>query len=195
MKKQITIQQYRNIDLGIMLVIQLISQALIHFAANSWFPDQLYVVSPVAAVTVLVMMRWGGFAAIHAMVGGLVFTALSGGNPGHYLIYGLGNAGALLALLAFRLFDKERIRKSAFLSLMLALLVQALMWLGLAGMAALFGNEPAACLSFITTDILSGLFTLLIVWVVRRIDGLFEDQKHYLIRMERERQAERRESH
>lgn len=186
MKKQITIQQYRNIDLGIMLVIQLISQALIHFAANSWFPDQLYVVSPVAAVTVLVMMRWGGFAAIHAMVGGLVFTALSGGNPSHYLIYGLGNAGALLALLAFRLFDKERIRKSAFLSLMLALLVQALMWLGRGAMAALTGQPWQACLSFVTTDILSGLFTLVIIWAARRVDGLFEDQKNYLLRIQSE---------
>ena len=195
MKRQISFQQYRNIDLIILLVILAVCQLLTHLAVSFWFPEQLYVVSPIAGLTAVVMMRWSGFAAIHAVLGGLLFAVLSGGTWQQILIYAVGNLAALLMLLMLKRLGKERVRSSGFLSLMFGLGVQALMWLGRAGMAALFGNEPAACLSFITTDILSGLFTLLIVWVVRRIDGLFEDQKHYLLRMERERQAERRESH
>ncbi len=193
MKKQITVEQYRGIDLTILLVVQVVCQVLIHFAANRWFADQLFVVSPVAVMTALVMMRWGGYAAIHAVVGGLIFTALAGGNAQQGLIYGVGNGLSLLTLLMFVFFDKERIRKSGFLSLMLALCIQVLMWLGRAAMAAVLGYNLEACLGFITTDVLSGLFTLVIIWAARRVDGLFEDQKNYLLRIHRQQEAEGRE--
>ena len=71
--------------------------------------------------------------------------------------------------------------------------VQILMWLGRAAAACLLGFAPAACIGFITTDILSGLFTLVIVWVSRRVEGLFEDQKNYLLRIQKEQQVERGE--
>lgn len=193
MKQQITLEQYRNIDLGILMIVLAVCQALIHIAASRWYPEQLYIVSPVAAVVTLVMMRWSGWAAVHALLGGLLYTALSGGTWQQYLIFGGGNLAAMAALLFARIFGKERIRQDAFLSLMLALCVQLLMQLGRSALAALLGFDAAACLGFITTDILSGLFTLLIIWIVRRIDGLFEDQKHYLLRIQSENQVEGRD--
>jgi hypothetical protein len=45
------------------------------------------------------------------------------------------------------------------------------------------GTEPAACLGFFTTDALSLLFTGLILWVARLLDGIFENQRHYLLRI------------
>lgn len=193
MERQISLSQYRNIDLVILLIVLAVSQLLIYLASALWFPEQLYVVAPVAAVVALVMMRWSGWAGVHAVLGGVLFTALSGGAWQQFLIYGVGNGAALAALLMLRLFGKERIRQSAFLSLMFALLVQLLMWLGRAAVAALLGYSASVCLGFITTDILSGLFTLFIIWIVRRIDGLFEDQKHYLLRIQSENQVEGRE--
>ncbi len=185
MNRQISFQQYRTIDLSILAVLLVASQVMIRFALTFW-PEQLYIVSPVAAVVTVVMMRWSGYAAIHAAVGGIAFTLLSGGTWEHMVIYGLGNLASMLALVMFRIFGKERIRKDAFLSLTFALLVQLLMQLGRAGMAALLGNSGAACLGFITTDILSELFTLFVIWIARRIEGLFEDQKNYLLRMQSE---------
>ena len=93
----------------------------------------------------------------------------------------------------FQIFDKERGRQSAFLSLIFALCVQLLMQLGRAAVAMALGNPANVCIGFITTDSLSDLFTLLVIWVARRVEGLFEDQKHYLLRLERERQDEGRE--
>lgn len=193
MKRQISFEQYRTIDLTILLVFLVISQFLAHLAVSVWFPEQLYVASPIAGLTALVMMRWGGYSAIHALLGGVLYAVLCGGNWKHILIYGIGNLVSMLALVMLKKPGKERVRTSGFLSLMFGLCVQVLMWLGRFGAAILLGNEIAAGFGFITTDVLSGLFTLLIIWVIRRIDGLFEDQKHYLLRMERERQAERRE--
>lgn len=192
MKQQISFQQYRAIDLGIMAILLAVSQLLIQFAVSVWFPEQLYVVSPVAVVVTLVMMRWGLWAAIHALLGGILFAVLAGGGTHHILIYGGGNLLAMAALLMFKFFDKERVRQSAFLSLVLALCVQLLMQVGRSCVALAMGTEPAVCLGFITTDSLSDIFTLFVIWIARRVEGLFEDQKHYLLRIQRERQAEGR---
>lgn len=193
MQKQITFEKYRSIDLGILAVLLTASQILIAVAVKFWFPNELYIVSPVAAITALVMMRWSGYAAIHALLGGLLYTLLSGGDWQQYIIYGVGNLASLLALVLFKVFGKERIRSNVVLALVYALCTQLLMQLGRAGLAALFGHSAATCLGFITTDALSGLFTLFVIWIVRRIEGLFEDQKTYLLRIERERQLEGRE--
>ncbi len=189
MNRQISFSQYRTIDLVIMTAVLAISQYFIFVASSYWYPDQLYVVSPVAAIVALVMMRWSGYAAIHAVFGGAFFTALSGGTWQHFIIYGVGNLLSMLALLMFRVYDKERVRQDAFLALAFALCTQLLMQLGRAGIAAIFGFPAAACLGFITTDILSAIFTLFIIWIVRRIEGLFEDQKHYLLRIQSEHKS------
>lgn len=193
MKRQISFSQYRAIDLGILSVVLVVCQFLTHMATSFWFPEQLYVVSPVAGMTALVMMRWSGWAAIPAVLGGLVFALLSGGNGGHLLIYGAGNLAAMLALILFRIFGKERIRKESFLAVVYAIAVQLLMQLGRAGLALVLGNDAAACFGFITTDALSILFSVFIVWTVRRVEGLFEDQKNYLLRIQKEQQVERGE--
>ena len=121
MKQQISFQQYRSIDLGLLGIFMAVSQLLIQFAVSKWFPGQLYVVSPVATVVALVMMRWGPWAAIHAVVGGVLFAVLAGGGMDHILIYGAGNLLSLAALLMFKVYDKERVRQSALLTILFAL--------------------------------------------------------------------------
>lgn len=193
MNKQISLQQYRNIDLTILLVVQSVSQTLIYKASTTWFADQIYIVSPVAAVTALVMMRWSGCGAIHAVVGGVLYALIAGGSWQQVLIYGLGNLFSLAALLMLKLLGKERIRKDALLTILFALCAQILMQFGRSGVAAVLGYPAGICLGFITTDLLSCLFSMVIIWSVRRIDGLFEDQKHYLLRVQREQEVERGE--
>ncbi len=191
MNKQITLQQYRNIDLTILLIVQTVSQAIIYIASTTWFADQLYIVSPVAAVTALVMMRWSGFAAVTAGLGGVAYALIAGGSWQQVLIYGVGNLASMAALLMLKWLTKERIRKDALLSILFALCTQLLMQLGRSAVAAMLGYPAGVCLGFITTDILSGLFSMVIVWSIRRIDGLFEDQKQYLLRIQREHKVER----
>ncbi len=193
MKRQISFSQYRAIDLAIMAVLLTVSQAVISIASTTIYADQLYVASTVAAVTGLVMMRWNGWAAIHAVLGGVVYGVLSGGSLQQILIYSAGNLASLLALLLLKLLGKEKVRKNAVLTILFAFCVQLLMQLGRAAVAFLFGTPAAACIGFITTDALSILFTIVILWVARRIEGLFEDQKNYLLRIQKEQQVERGE--
>lgn len=149
MNQQISFSQYRTIDLSILAVVLAVSQSLVTLASSLWFPDQLYVVSPVAGVVGLGMMRWGGWAAVHAVLGGILFTALSHGTAQHFIIYGVGNLLSMLALVLFKIFGKERIRKDALLTLAFALRVQVLMQLGRAGIALVLGTPlpPVLALS------------------------------------------------
>jgi hypothetical protein len=77
----------------------------------------------------------------------------------------------------------ERIRLDPLLSIGFGLLTLLLMQLGRALVALVFGTPFQACLGFFTTDALSLLFTGLIIWVARRLDGIFENQRHYLLRI------------
>lgn len=187
MNRQISLSQYRTIDLSILTGLMAASQLVIHLAVSCFYAEQTgYIVSPVAAVVALVMMRWSLFAAIPAVLGGVILTALSGGTAEQTLIYSVGNLLSMLAMLYLKLVGKERVRGNAVLALVFAAMVQLLMQLGRAGVAALLGHPLLACWDFITTDAMSILFTMVIIWIVRRVEGLFEDQKHYLLRIQQE---------
>ena len=121
MGPHLTFKQYRRIDLAIFAAILALTEFLIVRAAKSWFPDQLYTVSVTAAVTAIVLMRWGPFAGIHAALGGLVYAWTSDGNLQQFVIYVVGNVLSMAAILLFKAFGKEKIRKSFLLTLLFAL--------------------------------------------------------------------------
>ena len=183
MKRQFSFQQYRAIDLAMFAALLCITETMIVKAATWWFPDQLYTVSVVGAVTAIVLMRWGPWAAIHAVLGGAVFCLASHGSAKQLLIYCAGNLFSLAMLLPLKYLGGERIRLDGFLSVLFGVCTLLLMQLGRALVAFVMGTEFQTCLGFFTTDALSLLFTGLILWVARRLDGIFENQRHYLLRI------------
>ena len=186
MKRRISFRQYRAIDLALFAAMLCVSEWLLVTAATRWFPDQLYTVSLVGALTAIVMLRWGPWAAIHAALGGLVFALASHGSGKQLLIYAGGNLLSLLMLLPLRRLGGEKIRSDGFLSVCFGLAALLLMQLGRMLLAMAFGAPPRNALGFFTTDTLSLLFTGLILWIARRADGILEDQKHYLLRIHKE---------
>ena len=54
---------------------------------------------------------------------------------------------------------------------------------GRALIALMTGTPPAGLLLFVTADSITYVFTLVIVWIASRLDGILEDQKHYLERI------------
>ena len=168
-----------------------ISETLIVNAAIRWYPDQLYTVSVSAAITAIVMMRWGGWAAIHAVLGGIVYCLAAKGTAQQFMIYGIGNLFGLLSLLMIRLLGKDRICGNVLLVLLFALCTQLFMQMGRACIAVINGAAFETGIHFITTDALSGLFTMVIVWIASRLDGVFEDQISYLLRVQKEAEEEK----
>ena len=185
MKRQRTWKEYRAIDLALLAAALAVFEFIIVRAANWWFPGQPFTVSLAAAMTSIVYMRWGAWGAIHAVEAGFVFCFFSGASGKQFFIYCIGNLVSVLAVLLLKALGKERVR-TGHLSLIFPLLVQVLMQAGRAAAALLMGAEPANTVGFFTTDSLSLLFTFVIIWIARKLDGVYEDQKHYLLRIHAE---------
>lgn len=191
MKRQLSLEEYRTIDLALFAVILALFEFLIvRFAIVSY-----YTVSLVAVITAVVYMRWGWWGAIHAALGGVLFCLYySGVAPAdqpvgwtQYIIYTLGNLFSLAAVPALKKLGPERVRGSAVTSLLFSLAVILLMQGGRAVVAlALGAATPATAPGYFTGDALSVLFTLVVTWIVRRLDGVFEEQRHYLARVREE---------
>lgn len=187
MKRYLTLAQYRNLDLTLFALMLCGSEFIISTAATRWFPGQPFTVSITAALCAIVLMRWGGWAAIHAAAGAVVYCFVTGATPRQLLIYTLGNLACLLSLLLLKAIGGERIRKDLALSLLFAEATLLFMQLGRAAVAVLLGAEPLGCIGFFTTDALSGVFAMAIVYIVRQLDGVFENQKIYLIRVQKQK--------
>ena len=169
----------------------MVFETVVVTAARRWFPNEPWAVSVTPAITAIMLMRWGPWAAIHAALGGAVFCYMSRASGAQYLIYIIGNLASMGALFIRKRWTPEGIREGVGKSLIFALAVTLLMQLGRAAMAVITGNPAAAALGFFTTDVVTLLFTLVLVWIARRLDGIFEDQKHYLLRVHEQEKEER----
>jgi len=191
LQKRRTVKQYRALDLAMFALMLTVAETLAVTAARRWFPNEPYTVSVTPAITCIVMMRWGPWAGLHAALGGVIFCLTSGAGIVHYAIYGLGNLLSLAALGYVKAATPEGIRESVWKSLALALMVTLLMQLGRALVAVALGSAPTAALGFFTTDVITLLFTLVLIWIARRLDGIFEEQNHYLLRLRQQENEER----
>ena len=188
--KALTFKQYRTANIILMTLIFVIAESAVTLGANLWFRELPYVLSLAVFFVSLEMMRWHGYAAIAALASGLAFCAASGAAPTQYLIYCVGNLFMLFGLFFLKKAGRERIRESSLLSIGYVLTVFLLAQLGRYIMALFFGADPRMLVQFVTTDALSALFAVVAVLIVRNIEGIFEDQKSYLLRLEAERENE-----
>lgn len=186
MKNQLTLSQYRNLDLtAFALMYAVFEYIIVRAATGSVFRDQAFTVSLAAAITSIVYMRWGAWGGIHAALSGALYCLYSGGSPRQYLIYIVGNLFSLPMALVLKKAGPERVRTGSWSFILFPLAVIVLMQAGRAVVALALGASAAAALGFFTTDSLSALFTAVIIWIVHQLDGVYEDQKHYLLRIQK----------
>ena len=187
MNRQYSADTYRVIDLTLFAVMLCVFESLIVRASNSLvFRDQPFTVSLAAAIVSIVFMRWGVWGGVHAALAGAVYCIFGGGTPSQYAVYIIGNLFSLLAVPFLQKIGSEKIRANIWLSFALGLLVLLLMQLGRFFVSMMLGAPAAEAFRFFTTDSLSAVFTLVIIWIVRRLDGVWEDQLHYLKRFRSE---------
>ena len=185
--QNLTFKQYRNIDLGIMSILLIISEAVTTLATNKWFAAQPVAISSTLLFICIFMMRWNGYAAIAAVLGGAVFCIASGATLEQFVIYAGGNLLSLLALLWFKVYKKDDVRLGSFKLSFFTISVYLLMQLGRWLISLAFGGGLWNIVGYITSDVISLLFAVIILFLLRGIDGMIEDQKAYLFRLERER--------
>lgn len=184
-------RKYKIIDLAIFTGIYLVLEFLISLGATMWFPEQPYIVSLMLPILLIVMMRWDKWAGILALISAPFYVLIYGGIGTRYLIFLFGNIG-FMTLLAFLLpIGKKKVRDSVFLTVCYVLIgyLSLEIFRGLGAM--IFDHVGIEIIwTFIWTDLLSLVFSLVVVLIARIIDGIFEDQKAYCFRKQREREEE-----
>lgn len=185
--KALTYNQYRIINILLLAIIYSVTEAAISLGANIWFPELPYVLSLSVMFVSLEMMRWSGFAFVSALIAGIVTCFFSGAVADQYLIYIIGNMAMLLGVLFLKKVGKDKVRSSAMLTVLYVFIVFLLAELGRSLVAIVLGNDPLIIVQFLTTDILTGVFAIIVILLMRKTDGMFEDQKSYLLRLEEER--------
>ncbi len=182
-----SLKRYMCIDLTILGAI-LCGLEFLNSLALQYFPGEVFTLSVVLPISLIVMMRWGAYGVLHAVVGGLVYCIFNQGGPSTYLIYTLGNACIALNLVWFRKIGKEAVRKSALYTVLFALSGYVAMNVGRAILAAVLEGMPfvALLVRYLSVETLSTVIGIVAVLIARRQNGLFEDQKHYLLRIQEE---------
>ena len=187
----LTFKQYRNIDLSIFAVLTILSEGITTLATGRWFAAQPVAISTTFVFICIMMMRWGGFAAISAVVGGLVFCIASGAEIQQIVIYCVGNCFALLAMLWFKVFKKDEIRLDFFKLVIFVLSAYISMQLGRWLISLCFGGKLWNLVGYLAVDVISLLFAVVLMLILRKQDGMIEDQKAYLFRLDRQKREER----
>ena len=191
MNRRLSVGQYRSIDLTLFAIMTAVFEIVVVNAARFWFPGEPYAISMVPLITAIVMIRWGWWAALHALLGGVVYCLASGGTGQQMAVYGIGNLASLGAMIMVKRLGAGRISGSSLLTVAFGACIVLLMQLGRAVISLAFGATLINASGFFTTDVITLLFTLTVLWIVRRLDGVFEDQRHYLSRLREEQERER----
>lgn len=196
----LSFKQYRAIDLTILAVLLAISEAIVTIAAARWFPQEFFSVSTTLAIVCIVMMRWDGCAIFHAAIGGAIYCLVLKAPAYQFAIYCAGNCGALAALLVLKLVGKKKVAKSGWFSVLFVFAAFCGLELGRWAMSFVIPDtlqtlkEAGALnvlLAFFTNDCVTLLFAMLAVIISRKADGVFEDQRAYLLRVSEEERKER----
>ena len=189
----VSLRQYKYTDLFFFALALGVSELLVFCAYNLWFRNTVdkFYINFMLAISLTVIMRWGWIGGMYAVVDGVVQCAIMGGTWQSYIIYMVGAACILSVLLLTKFVGKERISKKWYLTLAYAAVGWVSVNLGITCMNAIFGGNFVTSLGvnfgFGIYGALPFAGSLIALMIMRRLDGMFEDQKHYLIRKDKER--------
>ena len=196
--KIISFGRYRATDLLIFAAILAAFGMISFFAFTEWFvtDSSRYIFSISVPVTLLIMVRWNWYGMFYAAGDGLLYCILmlatgnmaSGTELEYFLIYGLGSALIGLNYLMVKFMGYKKIAGRWYFTLLYAVCGWVLLALGRAAVWACFGQGFLdGLLAFGGSDLLSLGMAVIILLVLRRLDGMMENQRDYLIRLDKER--------
>lgn len=189
----VSYNQYKLVDILLFMVIMTALEAVNVFAIKRWFPGMLFAVSLMFTVSLMVLVRWNFLAAIFTVSHGVVYCAFLSvfQTVGYeeYIIYAVGNSFLLLSWFIFKIIPKEKLFSKWYLTLIYPLVAFVLVLLGRTLVATCFGVGFVEALgSYFFTESLNIVFAIIALLILRRFDGMLEDQKTYLKRVAREKE-------
>lgn len=189
----VSYNQYKLVDILLFIVIMATLEAVNVFAIKQWFPDMLFAVSLMFTVSLIVLVRWNFLAAIFPVLHGVLYCAFLSvfQTVGYeeYIIYSVGNSFLLLSWFLFKLIPKEKLFSKWYLTLIYPAVAFVLVLFGRTFVAMCFGTGFVEALgSYFFTESLNIVFAIIALLILRRVDGMLEDQKTYLKRVARQKE-------
>lgn len=198
----ISLKQYKSTDLFVFALILTVSEVLIYMAGK-WFPmAATYTLSLLVPIVLTVMIRWGWegilFAAFCGILKCLIHINTSTGL--HFVSYIIGNAFIAIMLIPIKFIGKDKIRAKWWATALFLIGGWLCVYLGRSSVWAIgYSISPIAesaawkgFVSFGLGDLFSLVVGFVIVLVLRRLDGMFEDQVTFLKRLENEKKEKLR---
>lgn len=193
----ISVKQYRATDLFIFALILIIFDLLVHYTPMLFSGEAIFSFCLTVPITLLIMIRWGWCSVFFAVGDAVLLTVIN--NPSmwqSYLCYGVGNASLMLLLLATKFIGKKRITSKWYFTALFFICGWVVQNMTISVMNAICGFSFVSCLGlnfgFGITGALSLAMGLVITMVMRRLDGMYEDQIEYLKRIKGEREEKKR---
>lgn len=188
----ISIGQYRLTDLFLFAVILSVFDVIAHFAPMWFSGAAMFTFTLTVPITLLIMFRWGWPCVLFAIGDGILLCALN--SPGvwqSYLSFSIGCGFICFLLIALKFIGKEKISQKWYFSALFTLAAWILMNSGITIMQTVCGGGFVSALAVNfglgANGLMSLALALLVILVMRRLDGMFEDQKRYLLRLDKER--------
>ena len=181
---KISYNQYKLMDVLLFLVIMCVFETINVFAIKKWFTDMLFSVSLMMTISLIVLVRWNLLGAIFPVVNGILYSALLGAPAETYVIYAVGNAFITLSWFIFKIIPKQKLFSKWYLTIIYPLVAFVILIFARAAVAACFGSDFLTCLgTTVFGESLNSAFALIALLILRKIDGMLEDQKLYLKRV------------
>ncbi len=193
----ISVKQYKSTDLFIFAIIVIIYDLLAHYAPLLFTDEIAFSFCLTVPITLLIMIRWGWCSVFFAVGDGLLLTLINNTSSWQsYLCYGVGNAALMLLLIPVKLLGKKKIASKWYFTSLFVICGWAVQNLAISVMNAICGlpfvSYLASNFGFGITGVLSLAMGLAITLVLRRLDGMYEDQLEYLKRLKGEREERQR---
>lgn len=175
-------------------LIAAIAEIVCYFA-QFWFSDAaFYTLNLMLPVITLVNVRWGWWGVIIAVFEGVLYCAIRGNAWQLYIIIIISNLAIVSQLLYIKLVGEDRLKKHWYWAFLLVLLgwvsvnlVRTCLFAAfygdfLSALGTMFGFSDCGLLALVMGEI--------IILICRKLDGLVENQKSYLLRLKREREEQ-----
>lgn len=180
---------YKIIDLTIFSALTCILEAVNVLMIRS--STEMFTLSVLLPMTVIVMMRWREWAVLPAVLGGIVYCIAAGANASQYLIYGVGNTFILFNLFWLKFKSRSEIKSVLKYSLLFTASGYLFINLGRSLLSLFFAENFWSLLTgFLAVDALNAAIALIIIGVARRQNGILECQNDYLLRIAEEKRKE-----
>lgn len=198
----ISVKQYRLTDLFLFALILAVGEISVHMAAV-WLSDgAMFTVSLMLPIVLLVMMRWGWWSIPYAAAAGLITCLLDSANGLQYASYVIGNAFVGIALIPLHFIGKDKVASRWWTSALFVIvgwlcvyLGRSVVWAIGSAISPVEGTHAYdGFVAFALNDVFSLVMAIVIIMVMRRLDGMFVDQRAYLQRVDDDRQKKQRGS-